>query len=367
MGAKGIDVFRVYQNVYDWPLVRDSGVEFCWIKATHGLGVATYNADHNWAPAPADPTVAGARSVDIAPGLYHWGKGNNPEDEADVYADEVIRLGCHGDGVLPPALDAEDDAIGPTWDARRDWCIRFLRRLQQRIGQQRVAIYMNAFWAQQLRPHEWDIPGLVIWIAAYGSNNGDRSISAVTAMYTGRVDVHQFTSLGLHLVDGISSNGLDVNEADIPLDQLLGGDDVGVVEGFTDSGFNDLMYGRKVSTPDPENSPDWQLGLGELLEGAWRGGQLIETFVVPVLAEAVRNPDVDANALRQIAQDAARTAGQEQGRVVAERLGAQVSQLVTTALQQVQEADNLDEAKKTATELLKQLRAVLPNGDTGKA
>jgi GH25 family lysozyme M1 (1,4-beta-N-acetylmuramidase) len=363
--AKGIDIFRVYETVTDWSQVRDSGVEFCWAKASDGLRIA-FDNDPNRTPRPADPTVAGTRSVGIAPGLYHWGKGNAPEDEADFFAAEVIRLGCRGDGALPPALDAEDAAIGVTWAARRDWCIRFLRRLQERIGQDRVAVYMSASWAAALRPDQWDIPGLVLWIAAYGSNNGTRSIWAITQLYDGRVDVHQYTSLGVHLVDGITAQGLDVNESNIPLDQLLGGDDVGVVTGFSDDGFVELMYNRKVSTPDPENAPDYQLGLGQLLEGAWRGAQLVESAVVPMLAQIAADPNVTADALRQIVQDAARTAGAEQGRVVAEALGARINDLVTAALKQVQDADNLDEAKQTATELLKQLRAAL-GGNAGQA
>jgi hypothetical protein len=153
----------------------------------------------------------------------------------------------------------------------------------------------------------------------------------------------------------------------IPLAQLQGGDDVGVVEGFTDAGFTNMVHHRKVSTPDPDNAPNFQLSIGQLLEGAWRGGQLIETVVIPVLAEAVRNPDVDVDALRQIAQDAARTAGQEQGRVLAEILGAEFSGLVTDALEKVQDTDNLDEAKQTVAELLRQLREALPAGTPGKA
>lgn len=241
-GAKGIDVFRVYQNVYDWAAVKRSGVDYCWIKATDGLGVATFNADKNWAPAPADPTVHGARSVGIAEGLYHWGTGKDPKAEAAVFAGEVIRLGCLGEGKLPPALDAEDDRIGATWDIRRAWCIAFLRELQRLLDQERVCIYMSASWAQALRPDLWDIPGLVIWIAAYGTNNGSRSRSAVTQFYKGPYDVQQYTSLGVHLVDGIESQGLDVNEADTPLDELLGGSDVGLSQGDLEDIVKEVKY-----------------------------------------------------------------------------------------------------------------------------
>lgn len=286
MGAKGIDIFRVYQNVTDWLKVKQSGVEYCWIKATHGLGIATYNADRKWAPAPADPTVAGARSVGIAPGLYHWGKGNDPEDEADLFAGEVVRLGCRGPGTLPPALDAEDSALGPSWAARRAWCIAFLKRLQERIGQQRVAIYMNASWAQALRPDKWDIPGLVIWIAAYGSNTGARSTRAITDLYDGRYDVQQFTSLGLHLVGGIESQGLDVNEADTPLDHILGGDDMQL---------NELINFRPDLGGAPRNLWD---GIAQLLSNqAATNAALAATHAM--IAAIAKNPDITREALAE--------------------------------------------------------------------
>jgi hypothetical protein len=153
----------------------------------------------------------------------------------------------------------------------------------------------------------------------------------------------------------------------VPLDQLKGGDDVGVVEGFTDKAFVELLFHRKVSTPDPEGAPDWQLSMAQLLEGSWRGGQVVEAVVVPLLAKLANDPDVDAETMNRIAQDAARTAGQEQGRVIAEALGAQITDLVTSALEKVRDSDNLDEAKKTVAELLKQLRAALSAGEPGKA
>jgi GH25 family lysozyme M1 (1,4-beta-N-acetylmuramidase) len=213
---KGIDVFRIYQNVQDWRAVRNSGVEYCWAKATNGTRVA-FNNDAARTPAPADPTVAGARSVGIAPGLYSYALPGDPIAQADVLANEVIRLGCRGPGTLPPALDLEEPGTESV-----DFAVKFLRRLQERIGQQRVCVYMSASWAQRLRPDTWNVPGLVIWIAAYGSNNGGRH---AVPYYSGRTDVHQFTSLGLHLVPGIQSSGLDVNESNIPLGTLLGGDE----------------------------------------------------------------------------------------------------------------------------------------------
>jgi len=216
----GLDIFRVYQDVTDWPEVAAAGVRYCWIKATNGDHVATFNAP-SWAPAPADPTVAGCRSVGIAPGLYHFAVPGDPVIQADVFADEVIRLGCFGPGTLPPALDMEDDRFGSDWTAIRTWSITFLRRLRERLGGARVAFYASAFWMANLAPDTWEIDGLLIWCAVYGPNDGVRYEVTRYSPYRGRVDVHQYTSAGS--VPGISSGGLDENHSFLPFDQLVGG------------------------------------------------------------------------------------------------------------------------------------------------
>lgn len=209
----GIDVFRAYQTVTDWKAVADHGVRFVWVKATNGPRIATFN---NGTPAPADPVVAGARSVGVAPGLYHYALAGDPLAQADVFAGEVLRLGCHGPGVLPPALDLEETAIaGP-----RGFAVAFLARLQQRIGQQRVAFYSAASWMARLLPDTWGVPGLVVWTAAYGPNDGAVHPIAQYSTYRGRTDIQQYSSAGS--CPGITSSGLDMNESLIPLDQLLG-------------------------------------------------------------------------------------------------------------------------------------------------
>ena len=211
--AKGIDIFRVYQDVRDWQAVRDS-VEFVWIKATNGDHVARFN---DGSPAPADPTVAGASSVGLPCGLYHYAMNGDPVAQADVFADEVLRLGCHGPGFLPPALDVEEPGT-----VTADFATRFLTHLRDRIGQDRVAIYTSAGAMADLQPADWGISGLIIWTAAYGPNDGARHPIADWSKYRGRTDVHQYTSVGF--CPGINSSGLDENESDIPLTQLLGTD-----------------------------------------------------------------------------------------------------------------------------------------------
>lgn len=237
--TRGIDLFRIYQTVTDWQAVKRAGIAFAWIKATNGTSVARDNSGNL---APADPTVAGARAAGIAPGLYHYALPGDPIRQADVFADEVIRLECLGPGTLPPALDLEEAGIGSTAQ-RRAFAVAFLRRLQARTGQARVAIYASASWMADLQPEAWGIDGLIIWTAAYGSNDGGRHGSAIaSAGYRGRTDVHQYTSAGS--APGVQSEGLDVNESDIPLDQLLGGDDMPLTP-LQDEMLRNLQFGEE--------------------------------------------------------------------------------------------------------------------------
>jgi GH25 family lysozyme M1 (1,4-beta-N-acetylmuramidase) len=217
---RGIDIFEVYQTVTDWQAIKNSGVHYGWIKATNGMSIARYNAP-TYRPAPADRYVNGMRSVGIAPGIYHYALPGDPQEQAKFFATEVDRLSCKGSGTTPPALDAEEMTLGVTWADRRLWSKLFLLRLQREIEQERVALYANATWHVSMRTWEWDIPGLVLWVAAYGANDGD--VHGIVPWPGPRVDVHQFTSSGTRLVNGVTGSGLDVNELrDMSLATLLG-------------------------------------------------------------------------------------------------------------------------------------------------
>jgi GH25 family lysozyme M1 (1,4-beta-N-acetylmuramidase) len=342
--ARGIDIFRIYQNVQDWRAVRNSGVEYCWAKATNGTRIA-FNNDAARTPAPADPTVAGARSVGIAPGLYGYALPGDPIAQADVLANEVIRLGCRGPGTLPPALDLEEPGTKST-----DFGVRFLRRLQERIGQQRVAIYMSASWAAELRPDTWNVPGLIIWIAAYGSNNGTRG---PIPYYFGRTDVHQFTSVGLHLVRGISSSGLDVNEADIALSTLLGGEDDDM---FTD---NDRAKLDRLNAflAESANAPGGQT----VHDAIWRNGDALAQLLAnqsaqnEVLAQVAQNPEITADALGDRIDTAVTRATAGLAEELTNRLSAQLLAQVGPAVLSVVGEDNAEQADRVVQELARRL------------
>jgi len=200
----GIDLYDRYQDVTDWPAVRDYGVRFCIIKATDGSGRAV---------TPADAFVRGARSVAIPVGLYHYAQlSPNPEIQADVLNAELRRLSpIH----LPPVLDLEGDFHPKPTDSpatrtqKINHAIDFARHFATRLsacGHPRVLLYANTSFLAQLLPHTWGLPGLLIWAADYGPNDGHRHPDL--APYTGPVAIHQYTDRGR--VPGITST-VDLN------------------------------------------------------------------------------------------------------------------------------------------------------------
>lgn len=196
---RGIDISR-YQNVTDWNAVKRHGVQFVWVKGTDGGG-----------PAPvqrADAQVAGARSVGIPVSIYHYAQlSPSPEAQADILAAEVRRLEArYGPLLVPPALDLEDPHAPGS--AAATFARRFLFRLKAH-GFGRVTLYANTSMLTGIRADDIrrDIPGVVIWAASYGNNNGTRH----PLPYGGWVDVHQYTSVGQ--VPGIRASGVDLNYA----------------------------------------------------------------------------------------------------------------------------------------------------------
>ncbi|WP_020667871.1 glycoside hydrolase family 25 protein [Amycolatopsis nigrescens] len=184
--ALGIDIYARYQNVTNWQAVKNHGVGYVWVKLTDGGGKAVV---------PGDGLVAGAKSVGIPVGGYHYAQFSpTPERQAEIFIAEIRRLGATG---LVPALDLEAP-FGPN-GAARDFGIRFCRRVAE-LGF-RPGVYMNNAFAKATRPDGWGIAGLAIWLARYGARP-DAS--------AGHYDVHQYSSSGQ--VPGISGS-VDLNDS----------------------------------------------------------------------------------------------------------------------------------------------------------
>ncbi|HWD82812.1 MAG TPA: GH25 family lysozyme [Kribbella sp.] len=193
--ALGVDIYRKFQTVTSWPAVKQAGVTFVYVKLSDGGGMP--------AGGRGDAEVAGAKSVDIPVGGYHFVQANpGPTVQADVLLGEVRRLGATG---CVPMLDLEDNPAGSGLpnipDSQK---AAFGKAFCNRIAAQglRPGVYMNNALAKLLRPDNWGVPGLVIWIARYGAKPDAAA---------GRYDIHQYSSSGS--IPGISAGGVDLDES----------------------------------------------------------------------------------------------------------------------------------------------------------
>ena len=93
----GIDVSK-WQGDIDWSAVADDGVEYAFIRVTHGVDVIDEKFTQNW---------AGARDNGILRGAYQYFSGDEDAlEQAEIFVD---LLGPLEPGDLPPVIDVEDE------------------------------------------------------------------------------------------------------------------------------------------------------------------------------------------------------------------------------------------------------------------
>jgi len=189
--TRGIDIHPVYQHdITSWAAIKNrADIDWVYVKVSDGGAPYTFTDEAGVRYLP-ETQVRGVKSVGLPLGVYHYAQFGDAVRQADVLLREHRRFG----GVLPPMLDLE--APFTPNDHAKDFGIRFCRRVKEF---HRPAVYMSASMAGVLRPDRWDIPGLLIWIAAYGTNTGRRydpdvDPGKVRDHYTGRYDIHQHTS-----------------------------------------------------------------------------------------------------------------------------------------------------------------------------
>lgn len=90
----GIDVSK-YQGLIDWERVRDSGVQFAWIKATEGGDSTDSQFRRNWQM---------AKAAGVPRGAYHFVYWCRPWQEEMRWFEANVPV---EDDALPPVLDVE--------------------------------------------------------------------------------------------------------------------------------------------------------------------------------------------------------------------------------------------------------------------
>lgn len=151
----GIDVSK-YQGDIDWNAVRNSGVEFVWIKATEGANHIDSKFQQNW---------IGAKQAGIPRGAYHfvwWCR--DPREEIEWFKANVP----NEPDALPPVLDVEatPDSKSCKRTLHREEVLADMRIMLQEMERaygKRPVIYVTVdFYQHVMHPNEFsDYP---IWV-----------------------------------------------------------------------------------------------------------------------------------------------------------------------------------------------------------
>ncbi|MFF5988129.1 GH25 family lysozyme [Prauserella flavalba] len=218
--ARGADFSR-WNEVDDYEATAGA-LDFAWVKVSDGISGRNVGP---WHVAPL--RRAGART-----GGYHFARTHRtPEVQAREFVAELERLDALE---LPGALDLEEAAehgfrvdTAASRAFARDFGIRFLRVLSEcRV---RRALYVNEYFATQLRPWEWGVPGLLLWVANYSRRPSvphtvwQRSKTGRLPGVVGDVDLNESTTDFWRITVAVSQNGYTANDITFTENTLIPG------------------------------------------------------------------------------------------------------------------------------------------------
>ena len=187
----GIDVAK-YQTDIDWATARANGVNFAFIKATEGGDRVDEMFRDHW---------RGAGRAGVARGAYHFFYHCRPAiEQARWYIAHVPKTA----GMLPPVLDMEWTPFSPTCtirrtpeEIRRDAAI-FVRAVTDHYGVRPILYTSIDFFEDN---QMWRVGGVDFWLRAVAKHPND--------LYDGQSwTFWQYTSTGL--VPGVAGK-VDIN------------------------------------------------------------------------------------------------------------------------------------------------------------
>lgn len=156
---KGIDVSE-YQGDINWKAVADSGVVYCFVKATEGVESRDPMFAKNW---------AGLRSVGIIRSAYHFFiASKDPKVQAKNFLDLTRSTWETND--LPPVLDLEK-SYGLDPDTVINKAGIWLDTVEASIGRRPIIYTYPSFWNEALKNTPRLGANYRLWIAHYGTNN----------------------------------------------------------------------------------------------------------------------------------------------------------------------------------------------------
>ena len=109
---RGIDVSH-FDNDIDWTKVKDSGLDFAFIKATGAKRSGAVDVDPKFAQ-----NEQGARDAGLKIGFYHYFRADVPVDKQVEQFTQAVGKQQAKD--LPLVMDAEEDDVKPNWTTAPD-------------------------------------------------------------------------------------------------------------------------------------------------------------------------------------------------------------------------------------------------------
>ncbi len=156
---KGIDVSE-YQGDINWKAVADSGVAYCFVKATEGVESRDPMFAKNW---------AGMRSVGIIRSAYHFFIAKkDPKVQANNFLGLTRSVWDTND--LPPVLDLEK-SYGLSPNEVIDKAGIWLDTVEASIGRRPLLYTFPNFWHETLGNSPRLGANYRLWIAHYETNN----------------------------------------------------------------------------------------------------------------------------------------------------------------------------------------------------
>lgn len=304
----GIDV-SYYQGNIDWNQVKNSGVEFAFIRVSDGLSFVDPKFEQNW---------IGAKEAGVIRGVYQFFRpARDPIAQAELLLEKMGEL---EDGDLPPVIDVEAvDGQTPTQIATgvRLW----IETIEAATGRKPIIYSGKYFWNDHVKTTEFsDYP---FWIAQYGPTCPDlpvawnewlffqTSSSGIIPGIVGDVDTNLFNGSLEELLefvnftavcgDGICSNNENVDvcshdckpcqiilsEQENIIDErsecFIGGGPQEFLREVNDNGYNNTLIWTHTTDFDVEyNYGEWNLYFAE--EGKYQ----VEVFIEQVYAESIQ-------------------------------------------------------------------------------
>jgi GH25 family lysozyme M1 (1,4-beta-N-acetylmuramidase) len=163
VNQNGMDV-SVYQKKIDWKVVQAAGIKFAFTKATEGNKLVDIRFKEN---------MAGAASVGIPIGPYHFARPDNDRDnledaanEANHFVDTIESYYSGASLIMRPVIDVEKlpgfDKPAKNKAFLSQWIHKFAATVNKRLGFNPI-IYANSNYARNY--FEKDVAQYDLWLA----------------------------------------------------------------------------------------------------------------------------------------------------------------------------------------------------------